>query len=61
MKQFAAVIAILLSVSSMTSAYKFDAARDKRAKEFYRNLQLAKIDNYSPEEDTQFFVKEVGG
>lgn len=51
----------MLSVSSMTSAYKFDAARDKRAKEFYRNLQLAKIDKYSPEEDTQFFVKEVGG
>lgn len=61
MKHFTAAFALLLSVASFVSAYEFDPARDKRAKDFFRSLVIQEIHNFKPEEETQFFGAEVGG
>jgi hypothetical protein len=48
-------------MASITNGYEFDPVRDKRARDFYRGLRLTQIEQFNPEEDTQFFGKQVGG
>lgn len=64
MKFLAATIAGTLSMASAHMEYHeyhYDPARAQRARDFYKGLVLTEVDKFDEHQQTQLYMKEVGG